>query len=125
MVDVVAAVIARNGCYLVGLRPAGKHHAGLWEFPGGKLQPGETLEAATRRELDEELGVCLEALEGELLTVDDPGAGVHIHFVAASVGGDPCPLEHEALRWCSADELQALALAPADAVLARQLLDAR
>jgi len=54
---VVAAVIERDGQVLIGQRPAGKRHSLKWEFPGGKVEPGESPEGALRRELDEELGI--------------------------------------------------------------------
>jgi 8-oxo-dGTP diphosphatase len=57
MTTVVAAVIERDGQVLIGQRPAGKWHALKWEFPGGKVEPGESPEAALRRELEEELGI--------------------------------------------------------------------
>ncbi len=57
MTTVVAAVIERDGRVLIGQRPAGKRHALKWEFPGGKVEPGESPEDALRRELDEELGI--------------------------------------------------------------------
>jgi 8-oxo-dGTP diphosphatase len=57
MTTVVAAVIERDGQVLIGQRPAGKRHGLKWEFPGGKVEPGEAAEAALRRELEEELGI--------------------------------------------------------------------
>ena len=57
MTTVVAAVIERDGQVLIGQRPAGKRHALKWEFPGGKVEAGESPEIALRRELDEELGI--------------------------------------------------------------------
>src|SRR5690349_24210957 len=63
MTTVVAAVIERDGQVLIGQRPAGKRHALKWEFPGGKVEPGESPEIALRRELDEELGI--QAVIGE------------------------------------------------------------
>ena len=57
MTTVVAAVIERDGQVLIGQRPAGKRHALKWEFPGGKVEPGESPEEALRRELDEELAI--------------------------------------------------------------------
>ena len=60
MTVVVAAVIERDGRVLIGQRKPGKWHALKWEFPGGKVEPGEALSAALRRELEEELGICAE-----------------------------------------------------------------
>ena len=72
VVEVVAAVVERDGRYLITRRLEGTHLAGLWEFPGGKILPGEKPEDALRRELQEELGV--EAEVGELIGVFQSGA---------------------------------------------------
>jgi 8-oxo-dGTP diphosphatase len=81
-VDVAVGVLIRpDGCFLLTSRPAGKVYAGYWEFPGGKLEPGESVEAALRRELHEELGITIgasEAWQEEL--VDYPHALVRLHF---------------------------------------------
>jgi 8-oxo-dGTP pyrophosphatase MutT (NUDIX family) len=73
-VRVLAAVIRDADRYLVCLRPAHKRHGGLWEFPGGKLEPGETLFDAARRELKEELGVQVVAVEDLVFSTQDPGS---------------------------------------------------
>ena len=81
-VDVaVGVLIDAAGRFLLTSRPAGKVYAGYWEFPGGKLEPGETVEAALRRELHEELGITIDAAEpwqSELM--DYPHARVRLHF---------------------------------------------
>ena len=81
-VDVAVGVLIRpDGCFLLTSRPEGKVYAGYWEFPGGKLEPGESVEAALRRELHEELGITIgasEAWKEEL--VDYPHALVRLHF---------------------------------------------
>jgi 8-oxo-dGTP diphosphatase len=64
-VHVTAGVIARAGTVLVCQRPAGGHHPGKWEFPGGKVEAGESIESAMRRELQEELGIAADV--GEIL----------------------------------------------------------
>jgi 8-oxo-dGTP pyrophosphatase MutT (NUDIX family) len=111
--QVVAVVIRRGNCYLVGKRPAHKHHGGLWEFPGGKCEPGETLEAAARRELREELRATLGGV-GDVLAVVSAG-GITLHFIEATLDDEePRALEHEALRWCDPAELLDLPLAPLD-----------
>ena len=118
---VVAAVIEREGRYLVALRPSEKRHGGMWEFPGGKLDPGESLLEAARRELHEELGLEVQGIGATLRIVQDPGSEFAIHFVETQVSGTPAPLEHSELRWCSAKDLQALRLAPADSHFAATL----
>jgi mutator protein MutT len=119
-VPVIAAVIAREGRYLVGRRPDRKRHGGLWEFPGGKLDAGERWFDAARRELAEELGMRVSAVGRLLLSVGDEGSAFLIHFVEVEATGDPVPTEHTAIGWHTPDELAAMPLAPADArVVAR------
>ena len=92
----------REQRYLLGLRPSEKRHGGLWEFPGGKLAPGESLVAAARRELAEELDLDVTAVGDVLRSVGDRGSPFVIEFVEAHVVGDPVALEHEAVdgsRW--------------------------
>jgi mutator protein MutT len=113
-VEVVAAVVRREGRWLVARRPAGKRHGGLWEFPGGKLRPGEDRRAAVARELREELGLDLRSLGQTRFSRRDPGASFVIHFVEAEVDGEPVAHEHEGLLWATRPELRSLALAPAD-----------
>ena len=112
-VPVVAAVVERDGAFLVALRPEGKRHGGRWEFPGGKRLRGEDDREALRRELQEELRV--EVLEvGRLLhTVRDPETPFVVRFVEAVVRGRPQALEHEAVRGCRPSALSELPLAPA------------
>jgi 8-oxo-dGTP diphosphatase len=106
-------VIQRDDRYLIGRRPLHKHHGGLWEFPGGKIAPGETAHAALARELREELDLTVNHT-GPSLHVDRDGA-LFIEFLAATVTGEPKRLEHSALAWHTPAELAALPLAPADA----------
>lgn len=113
-IRVVAAVVERDGRLLLCRRPAGKRHAGLWEFPGGKLRPGETMADAARRELAEELGVEVLAVGERLLTLPDPGSLFVIEFHPVKIAGEPRALEHEALGWFLPEELAALDLAPSD-----------
>ncbi|GMV10868.1 MAG: DNA mismatch repair protein MutT [Gemmatimonadota bacterium] len=111
---VLAAVIARGGRYLVCQRPAHKRHGGLWEFPGGKLEPGEGDADAATRELREELGVTVSSVGSELLAVHDAGSPFLIAFVAVCIDGEPACLEHSALAWAAPDELLQYELAPSD-----------
>jgi mutator protein MutT len=121
IVRVLAAVIQRQGRYLVCLRPLHKRHGGLWEFPGGKLEPNETLEAAAARELREELGVDAIAYGPLLYSHREQGAPYRIEFLALEISGEPQALEHIALRWATPAELGDLALAPSDRAFADTL----
>ena len=118
-VPVVAAVIENAaGRVLVAQRPAHKHLALKWEFPGGKVDPGESPEAAMARELREELGVEIEILRSLPRFTHDYGTVLiaMIPFVCRLASGSAAPQarEHVALRWILPAELGALDLAPAD-----------
>lgn len=113
-VRVLAAVVRRGEHFLVCQRPAHKRHGGLWEFPGGKLESGESDADAAKRELREELGVEVVEVGGELLGVHDAGSPYLIAFVPVRIDGDPACLEHSALAWATAAELLGYALAPSD-----------
>lgn len=123
--QVVAAVIERDGRYLVGLRPAHKRHGGLWEFPGGKLLPGEGLADAARRELREELGVEVAGVGELLFEAADPGSPFRICFVEIRIRGEPFPLEHDRLEWSSLPALRSMRLAPTDARFVQVSLEVR
>ena len=121
-VEVVAAVVERDGRYLITRRLEGTHLAGLWEFPGGKILPGEKPEDALRRELREELGV--EAAVGELVETVDwtyPEKTVRILFFRCAVKGDPCPQERQEMLWVEAARLPAYRFPAADLRLVERL----
>ena len=120
---VAAAVLTRAGRTLLCQRAGPKRHGGLWEFPGGKLLPEETLGEALRRELAEELGLALSALGAWLGSRRDPGSPFEIHFVECRAEGDPLTLEHEALAWVTREELLSYALAPGDRAFAEAWLE--
>jgi mutator protein MutT len=120
--EVVAAVVERDGAYLICRRPAGKRHGGLWEFPGGKVMPGESREDAVRRELAEELAVEATDVGDALHVARDPDSRFLIVFVAAEIEGEPQPLEHSELRWCRLPELRDYPLAPGDRSFVRDYL---
>jgi 8-oxo-dGTP diphosphatase len=126
---VVCALIERDGRVLAAQRPPGKSQALLWEFPGGKLEPGEAAEAALEREIREELhveivlgarltdafhdyGIFAITLTPFVATLRDPAAGPHA-------------AEHVALRWCAPEELRALEWAPADVPIVEEYLRGR
>jgi mutator protein MutT len=113
-IRVIAAVIARGDHLLVCQRPPHKRHGGLWEFPGGKCEPGETDEEAARRELREELGVDVLDVGPEAFAIGDPDSPFHIAFVPVTIAGEPVCHEHTALLWGELGELARLPLAPSD-----------
>jgi 8-oxo-dGTP diphosphatase len=120
-VRVLAAVIRRGERVLLCRRPSHKRHGGLWEFPGGKLETGESPLDAARRELDEELGLHATSVEATSFVCQDPGSAFIIEFTDVVAEGEPSALEHDEVRWVTFAEAAALPLAPADAAyVARQ-----
>ena len=113
-IPVVAAVIADGENVLVCKRPAQKRHGELWEFPGGKVLPGESFEAALSRELLEELDVSLTAVGSTLFTSPDPDSPFVIHFIEVSIAGTPSAIEHTELSWSRFEDLDLGTLAPSD-----------
>ena len=113
-IRVIAAVITRGDHLLVCQRPLTKRHGGLWEFPGGKCEPGESDFDAAHRELREELGIEVVSVEPEEFAIADPGSPFLIAFVPVTIQGDPTCHEHTALRWDTAEALLDLPLAPSD-----------
>jgi mutator protein MutT len=111
---VVAAVIQRGDRYLICQRPDHKRHGGLWEFPGGKLEAGESSLDAARRELKEELDVSVLAVGDVMLAIGDPGSQFVIEFHRVGIDGEPKCLEHSALAWLTPRDLLDRALAPTD-----------
>jgi 8-oxo-dGTP diphosphatase len=101
-IGVAAAVIEHpDGRFLLAQRPRGKVYAGYWEFPGGKIEPGETAELALKRELDEELGIeVLESLPWLTRVFTYPHGTVRLHFRrVVAWKGEPHPHEGQALAW--------------------------
>ena len=124
IVEVAAAVIQRpDGAFLLAQRPHGKVYAGYWEFPGGKVEPGEPLERALARELHEELGIEVErAYPWITRTFVYPHAEVRLHFHRVLAWrGDPRALEHDALGWRPPDSVDLDPLLPANGPILRGL----
>ena len=120
---VAAAVIEKDGRYFLTRRHAGVHLQGYWEFPGGKCEPGESLEACLARELMEELGV--EAAIGpEIFTIahDYPDRRVELHFLESRLLGEPHARLGQEMRWVAREDLSALRLPPADDELIAKLV---
>jgi mutator protein MutT len=120
---VVAAVIERDGRYLLTLRPEGTHLAHHWEFPGGKCQPHETHAEALRRELYEELDIVAEV--GGLVhevTHAYPERTVALHFYACTYEGEAKGMIGQQVRWVPRAELTDLPFPEADADLIARLL---
>jgi 8-oxo-dGTP diphosphatase len=112
---VTAAIIEDHDRYFVTRRQQGVHLEGLWEFPGGKCEPGETLEDCLRRELKEELGA--DAVIGEEIfsvTHDYPERRVELHFLSCTFLNAPVPRLGQEMRWVGRTELKSLKFPPAD-----------
>lgn len=121
-VVVTAAVIERDGAFLVTRRLEGTHLEGYWEFPGGKCDPGESHQDCLSRELVEELG-ARSRVGREILATSHAYTErvVELHFFACDLLDDPRPLIGQEMRWVPRGELRALAFPPADAELLDRL----
>ncbi len=121
--EVVAALIWRGERFLACQRPEHKVRGLLWEFVGGKVEPGETREQALVRECREELDVTV--VPGEVfmeVTHEYPDLTVHLTLFHAQLSeGEPKALEHNALRWITVQEIDQLAFCPADEVILERL----
>ena len=122
---VVAAVIEREGRFLVARRLKGTHLAGYWEFPGGKVHHGETHEAALHREIAEELDTGVSrAWKIFHASHAYPEQIVELYFYRAELTGEPRPVLSQELRWITRDDFGALEFPPADAELIEGLVHA-
>ena len=124
VIVVLAAVIERDGRFLVTRRLADTHLSGLWEFPGGKCEPGESHDECLRRELLEELGVSAHVNE-ELLVTEHAYSErtVRLHFRRCEIAGEPKPVLGQEMCWVSRSELKTLEYPEADRALIALLTD--
>ena len=123
MIEVVAALIWEDNRFLSCQRPAHKARGLLWEFVGGKVEPGETREQALIRECQEELGVTV-AVQDVFMEVDHvyPDLTVHLTLFNASIAeGIPQKIEHNDLRWITVEEIDQYEFCPADEEILRRL----
>ena len=122
---VTAAVIEEDGKFLVTRRPGGVHLEGLWEFPGGKCEEGESHPAALEREITEELDTAIN-IDREILSVVHTYADrvVELHFFACRLAGEPRAVLGQEMRWVTREELRTLPFPPADEELIRLLINA-
>ena len=123
--QVVAALIWRDGRFLICRRPPHKMRGGLYEFVGGKVEPGETKEAALARECREELDVTVRADSVYMeLTHEYPDMTVDLTlFNATLLRGEPKLLEHTDLRWITPAQIPDYEFAPADKEILKKLMD--
>lgn len=120
---VTAAIIVSAGKVLLARRKPGDTREGFWEFPGGVVEPGETIEQCLARELREELGVAAAIGEvvAESVYRDDHG---HLRLVALETritGGEMAPVAHDRVEWVAPGELERYRLSPADVPIAKAL----
>lgn len=124
-IDVAAAVIVAGDKVLAARRREGLHLAGFWEFPGGKIEPGETPRQCLVRELFEELGVWCRIgpyLGQSLFDYGEKQVRL-LAYLAHVVDGELSPVDHDQLRWVASPELSLLRWAPADVPLLAMVAD--
>jgi 8-oxo-dGTP diphosphatase len=124
LLRVAAGIVPQDGRYLLQRRPAGTHMAGYWEFPGGKLEEGETPAAALAREMREELGVEIDGVRPLWVirhAYDD--REVELHFLAARIAaGEPRALQADAIGWYAPEAMPGLPILPADLEIVARLV---
>ncbi len=126
MLEVAAAIIENEqGQLLIARRKQGKSQGGLWEFPGGKIEQGESVEACLQRELQEEMNISIDPYEP--FGVNDHAYGtMQIRLFAHRarfVGGEISLVDHDEYRWASREELREYSFAPADIPFVVRLLE--
>jgi 8-oxo-dGTP diphosphatase len=123
VITVTAGIMERDGKILVARRKPGKHMGGKWEFPGGKMEAGETPQQTLARELEEELAVRAE-VGGFLCSAAWEGDGLSLELLVyrvLSLEGEPVLREHQEIRWVEPGALGALDLADSDRKVAEEL----
>ena len=125
MVEVVAALIWDNNQFMICQRPAHKARGLLWEFVGGKVEPGETKEQALIRECREELAITLSVGEVFMdVTHEYPDITVHLTLFQATVAeGIPQKLEHNDIQWITPAQIPDYAFCPADQVILQKITE--
>lgn len=118
LIVVAAALIRPDGRILLQKRPEGRDMAGLWEFPGGKLEPAEQAEAALARELEEELDIAVKAEDLAPACFASAKIGVRdlllLLYICREWQGEPVPVEAQELGWFDIDAMAQLPMPPAD-----------
>ena len=123
IIEVVGAIIKDGNRHLVGQRAANKSQGGLWEFMGGKIEPGETPEQALARECREELDLEIENERIiDSVVHEYPEKTIRLTLIECTpkVGSIPHPNEHQDIRWVTREEMEVLDFAPADRDLIRK-----
>ena len=125
MVQVVAALIRKDNKFMIFQRPETKTRAYQWEFVGGKVESGETLEEALVRECREEIGVTVRV--GEVFAEVDheyPDITVHLTLFNATIAeGEPQKLEHNDIQWITPSEIQNYEFCPADEEILKRIIE--
>ncbi len=125
MIVVAAALVDDRGRILLQQRAPGRSMAGLWEFPGGKVEPGELPEAALARELAEELGIAVSPADLVPACFASAAVGdrhmILLLYICRSWSGEPRALDASALQWLRPKEMEELPMPPADQPLVRML----
>ncbi len=122
-INVCAAVIFDGDKVLITSRPPGQEYAGYWEFPGGKIEPGESRAECLRRELHEELGMEVMVFDQIYFTEHEyPERIVRLHFIRClALDSTPEPKENQEYRWVARSELEKVNFLPADCGIANFL----
>jgi 8-oxo-dGTP diphosphatase len=123
---IAIAVVEHAGCFLIGQRPAGVPLAGLWEFPGGKIEPGETPEAAAVREAFEETGLAVEPLFRYPSHTHEYDHGtVELHFIGCRPVSKTPVLSHGPYRWAPRGELSKFTFPEGNGPILQLLIEAK